>query len=118
MPDGHVRSTIYENKEFTNPLNSFSTVKPDSVDVLAPILLRYKAAHAAGAILHVSFSTVSEYFWLLRAACECLANVGPRAMLYLAAAVSDFYIPKDRVVRYYMCPSQQYRNTSGYYVQL
>lgn len=68
------------------------------MDVLAPILLRYKAAHAAGAILHVSFTSVSEYFWLLRAACECLANVGARAMLYLAAAVSDFYIPKDRVV--------------------
>lgn len=77
--------------------NTTIFVKPDSVDVLAPILLRYKAAHAAGAILHVSFTTVSEYFWLLRAACECLANLGPRAVLYLAAAVSDFYIPKDRV---------------------
>ncbi|XP_026727174.1 phosphopantothenate--cysteine ligase [Trichoplusia ni] len=77
--------------------NTSISVKPDSVDVLAPILLRYKAAHAAGAILHVSFTTVSEYFWLLRAACECLANLGARAMLYLAAAVSDFYIPKDRV---------------------
>lgn len=74
------------------------SVKPDSVDVLAPILLRYKAAHAAGAILYVSFTTVSEYLWLLRAACECLANLGARACLYLAAAVSDFYIPKDRVV--------------------
>uniref|UniRef100_A0A2A4JKV2 DNA/pantothenate metabolism flavoprotein C-terminal domain-containing protein n=1 Tax=Heliothis virescens TaxID=7102 RepID=A0A2A4JKV2_HELVI len=77
--------------------NTSISVKPDSVDVLAPVLLRYKAAHAAGAILHVSFTTVSEYFWLLRAACECLANLGARAMLYLAAAVSDFYIPKDRV---------------------
>ena len=76
-------------------------MKPHSVDVLAPVLLRYKAAHAAGAILHVSFTTVSEYFWLLRAACECLANLGARAMLYLAAAVSDFYIPKDRVVSCY-----------------
>ncbi|KAH9628097.1 hypothetical protein HF086_018313 [Spodoptera exigua] len=66
--------------------NTTISVKPDSVDVLAPILLRYKAAHAAGAILHVSFTTVSEYFWLLRAACECLANLGARAVLYLAAA--------------------------------
>lgn len=73
-------------------------MKPDSVDVLAPVLARYKAAHAAGALLHVAFTAVSEYFWLLRAACECLARVGPRALLYLAAAVSDFYIPKDRVV--------------------
>ncbi|XP_049870562.1 phosphopantothenate--cysteine ligase [Pectinophora gossypiella] len=87
--------------------NTSITVKPDSVDVLAPILLRYKAAHAAGAILHVSFTTVSEYFWLLRAACECLANLGPRAVLYLAAAVSDFYIPKDRV------PTHKMQSESG-----
>lgn len=78
--------------------NAVVTVKPDRVYALAPILARYQAAHAAGALLHVSFTTVSEYFWLLRAACECLAYCGQRAMLYLAAAVSDFYIPKDRVV--------------------
>ncbi|CAG9135967.1 unnamed protein product [Plutella xylostella] len=77
--------------------NTTITVKPDSVDVLAPVLLRYKAAHSAGAILHVAFTTVSEYFWLLRAACESLSALGPRAVLYLAAAVSDFYVPKDRV---------------------
>lgn len=87
--------------------NTTISVKPDSVDVLAPILLRYKAAHAAGAILHVSFTSVSEYFWLLRAACECLANLGPRAMLYLAAAVSDFYVPKDRV------PTHKIQSASG-----
>ncbi|XP_028026194.1 phosphopantothenate--cysteine ligase [Bombyx mandarina] len=87
--------------------NTTITVKPDSVDVLAPILLRYKAAHSAGAILHVSFTTVSEYFWLLRAACECLTNLGPRAVLYLAAAVSDFYIPKDRV------PTHKMQSASG-----
>ncbi|CAH0399017.1 unnamed protein product [Chilo suppressalis] len=87
--------------------NTTITVKPDSVDVLAPVLLRYKAAHAAGAILYVSFTTVSEYFWLLRAACECLANLGPRAVLYLAAAVSDFYIPKDKV------PTHKMQSGSG-----
>lgn len=87
--------------------NTTITVKPDSVDVLAPILLRYKAAHSAGAILHVAFTTVSDYFWLLRAACECLANLGPRALLYLAAAVSDFYIPKDKV------PTHKMQSASG-----
>lgn len=36
--------------------------------------------------------------WLLRAACECLAAFERRAVLYLAAAVSDFYIPSDKMV--------------------
>ncbi|XP_048477650.1 phosphopantothenate--cysteine ligase [Plutella xylostella] len=87
--------------------NTTITVKPDSVDVLAPVLLRYKAAHSAGAILHVAFTTVSEYFWLLRAACESLSALGPRAVLYLAAAVSDFYVPKDRV------PTHKMQSGSG-----
>ncbi|XP_026473436.1 phosphopantothenate--cysteine ligase isoform X2 [Ctenocephalides felis] len=73
------------------------SVKPDSVDVLAPVLARYRLAHDAGRLLYVSFTTVSDYLWLLRAACECLAPCGNRAVLYLAAAVSDFYIPSDKM---------------------
>lgn len=73
-------------------------VKPDSVDVLAPVLLNYKAAQETGRILYVNFTTVADYFWLLRAACECLATLGPKAMLYLAAAVSDFYVPSNEMV--------------------
>ena len=41
----------------------------------------------------IPFTTLSDYLWLLRACCEALAPLGEHAMLYLAAAVSDFYIP-------------------------
>ncbi|KAJ8979935.1 hypothetical protein NQ317_003677 [Molorchus minor] len=77
--------------------NTTITVKPDSVDVLAPILASYKAAQEGGRILYINFTSVSDYFWLLRAACECLAAYGPRALLYLAAAVSDFYVPSNQL---------------------
>ncbi|KAJ8961775.1 hypothetical protein NQ318_021376 [Aromia moschata] len=77
--------------------NTTITVKPDSVDVLAPILASYKAVQEGGRILYVNFTTVSDYFWLLRAACECLAAYGPKAVLYLAAAVSDFYVPSNQL---------------------
>lgn len=77
--------------------NTTITVKPDSVDVLAPILASYKAAQENGRMLYVSFTTVSDYFWLLRAACECLSQFGPKALLYLAAAVSDFYVPANQM---------------------
>lgn len=33
--------------------------------------------------------------WLLRASCESLSIFDKRAVLYLAAAVSDFYVPQD-----------------------
>lgn len=75
-------------------------MKPDSVDVLGPILARYKEAQEGGRILYVTFTTISDYFWLLRAACECLAYCGTRALLYLAAAVSDFYVPSNQLVCY------------------
>ncbi|CAG9765230.1 unnamed protein product [Ceutorhynchus assimilis] len=77
--------------------NTTITVRPDGVDVLAPILSRYKAAQDNGRILYVNFTTVSDYFWLLRAVCECLAQFGARALLYLAAAVSDFYVPANQI---------------------
>ncbi|KAK5649970.1 hypothetical protein RI129_000999 [Pyrocoelia pectoralis] len=73
------------------------TVKPDCVDIVAPILSRYKNAQEDGRILYVTFTTVSDYFWLLRAACECLAAFQSNALLYLAAAVSDFYIPSSEL---------------------
>lgn len=74
------------------------TVKPDSVDVFAPILAKYKQARESQMILYVSFTSVVDYMWLLRAACECLAAFEERAVLFLAAAVSDFYIPQDMMV--------------------
>lgn len=77
--------------------NTTITVKPDSVDVLAPVLDSYKAAHESGRILYVTFTTLSDYFWLLRAACECLTIFESKALLYMAAAVSDFYVPSSEM---------------------
>uniref|UniRef100_A0A1A9WS21 DNA/pantothenate metabolism flavoprotein C-terminal domain-containing protein n=1 Tax=Glossina brevipalpis TaxID=37001 RepID=A0A1A9WS21_9MUSC len=74
------------------------TVKPDSVDVFAPILTKYKHARESQMILYMSFTSVVDYMWLLRATCECLAAFEERAVLYLAAAVSDFYIPQDKML--------------------
>lgn len=78
----------------------FLAVKPDSVDVLAPILAKYKAAQEGKQILYISFTSVVDYMWLLRAGCECLAAFEKRSVLYLAAAVSDFYIPSDKMVKH------------------
>ncbi|XP_065074308.1 phosphopantothenate--cysteine ligase [Ochlerotatus camptorhynchus] len=73
------------------------TVKPDSVDVLAPILDKYKNAQETNRMLYITFTSVVDYMWLLRAACECLAAFERNALLYLAAAVSDFYVPQDEM---------------------
>ncbi|XP_017849452.1 phosphopantothenate--cysteine ligase [Drosophila busckii] len=87
--------------------SSTIAIKPDSVDVFAPVLAKYKIARETQMILYVSFTSVVDYMWLLRAACECLAAFEERAVLYLAAAVSDFYIPED------MMPTHKMQSGDG-----
>ncbi|CAH3190933.1 unnamed protein product, partial [Porites evermanni] len=43
----------------------------------------------------IEYNTLSEYLFLLRGVAESLAPHGPSIMLYLAAAVSDFYVPSQ-----------------------
>lgn len=66
--------------------------------MLGPVLAKYKIAQESNRILYVDFTSVVDYMWLLRAACECLVALNKRALLYLAAAVSDFYVPSDKMV--------------------
>ena len=47
--------------------------------------------------LPVEFETLEEYLQLLEAASRALSSLNERASFYLAAAVSDFYIPEDKV---------------------
>lgn len=62
------------------------------------MLRKYKEALDQTKLLQLSFTTLSEYLWLLRAACQALAPLENKAILYLAAAVSDFYIPSNEMV--------------------
>jgi len=42
--------------------------------------------------------TLSDYLFLLRTSSEALSPLGRNVMFYLAAAVSDFYIPDNEMV--------------------
>ena len=46
--------------------------------------------------------TLSDYLFLLRASSEALSPLGRNVMFYLAAAVSDFYIPDNELVNLYI----------------
>jgi len=68
-----------------------------------------EARQAEGRLLQLEFSSLSSYLWLLRAATLALAerrkgeegskenDSSVRNLLYLAAAVSDFYIPNGEL---------------------
>ncbi|KAL5018236.1 hypothetical protein ScPMuIL_003958 [Solemya velum] len=79
-----------------------SCVKNDDVCVrdeyrgeIKTVLQKYRQVTDEGRLLMVDFSNLTEYLHLLRASSQHLNSIGPQAMLYLAAAVSDFYIPKS-----------------------
>lgn len=74
------------------------------------LLRSYKLVQSLGLLHSISFTTVDEYLFLLRGVSRVMGSVkdaeghalGRRGMYYLAAAVSDFFIPTQRMVR---CPS-------------
>lgn len=79
-------------------------VNEAAVEGLRPVLQSY-LSHARspeqggqGTLLRLPFVTVNEYLFLLR---EMSAAMGPlkrKGMYYLAAAVSDFFVPNQRTV--------------------
>ncbi|KAK5872631.1 hypothetical protein PBY51_013313 [Eleginops maclovinus] len=64
---------------------------------IAKALKRYQEVKESKLILPIEFSTLSEYLHLLKAAAQALSTIGSMAMFYLAAAVSDFYIPASEM---------------------
>lgn len=70
--------------------------------------------HLAARLLAVPFTTIFEYLFFLRATCTCLQKAGPAALIFLAAAVSDFYIPEKEMAT----EKIQSRSNDGHTVQL
>ncbi|KAM8914537.1 phosphopantothenate--cysteine ligase [Spinachia spinachia] len=64
---------------------------------IARALKRYQEVKEGKLLLPIEFSTLSEYLHLLKAAAQALSAIGSKAMFYLAAAVSDFYIPASEM---------------------
>ena len=64
------------------------------------VLQRYQRAKKSNTLLLLSFTTVTEYLWELREIAILMNPLARKALLYLAAAVSDFFIPKDRLAEH------------------
>ncbi|KAF9467781.1 DNA/pantothenate metabolism flavoprotein [Collybia nuda] len=96
----------------TNPFLDFleiegsksGTATPPAISVthamrkdLVEVLTAYKSVHAAGTLHTLTFVTVNDYLWLLRALSQELSVLKRKAMYYLAAAVSDFFLPRQKM---------------------
>jgi len=88
----------------TNPDKSCDppriTATPSKNDDLLEVLTAYKSVQQAGLLHTLTFVTVNDYLWLLRAVSQELSTLGRNALYYLAAAVSDFFLPRQKMVRH------------------
>lgn len=79
-----------------NQKNSIKII-PSKVSEVLPVLKAYHAFKEEK-LLMVPFTTLPEYLHLLRNTSEILSTIDKQALLYLAAAVSDFYVPSSQMV--------------------
>ncbi|KAG4033332.1 hypothetical protein MFRU_005g03430 [Monilinia fructicola] len=64
---------------------------------MVTVLRRYRSARARNLLLTLPFTTITDYLFVLRAIAQLMRPLGPRGLLYLAAAVSDFFVPPERM---------------------
>ncbi|KAF0975709.1 hypothetical protein FDP41_005036 [Naegleria fowleri] len=97
------------------PLNILEHVNPDSFTLnendglvsfsssnekLKQLVRLRKKVNSEKLLLEISYDTLFEYLLMLKFICKDVIgdlNLGRRAILYAAAAVSDFYIPYDEM---------------------
>ena len=72
-------------------------VNPEYQEKMLGVLRKYNAARRNNTLLLLPFTTVTEYLWELRTISMLMRPLGSKALLYLAAAVSDFFLPRDRL---------------------
>jgi phosphopantothenate-cysteine ligase len=88
----------YSNDPSPGAAQSYITVKTSERAALLSVLRAYKAVQAEGTLHTLTFVTVNDYLYLLRAISKEMKRLGPNAMYYLAAAVSDFFLPRQKMV--------------------
>jgi phosphopantothenate-cysteine ligase len=64
------------------------------------VLRQYNSAKQKNLLLTLPFTTINDYLFVLRSIAQLMRPLGPSGLLYLAAAVSDFFVPPERMVEH------------------
>lgn len=73
-------------------------VSAEYQDQMGRVLGEYEGARKANTLLLIPFTSVNDYLWELRSIALLMRPLAARGLFYLAAAVSDFFIPAERMV--------------------
>lgn len=82
-------------------------IKSDFNEKVSKCLVLYNKAIEENKLLSVDFTTLSDYLYYLRGVVTEVSSLKSRALIYLAAAVSDFYIPAAEM------PQHKIQTSSG-----
>lgn len=80
--------------------NGSVVANPEHQEKMLRVLRKYNSAKKNRMLLMLPFTTITDYLHELRAIAQLMRPLGPGALLYLAAAVSDFFVPSDRMAEH------------------
>ena len=83
-------------------------VEEEFQEEMVEVLRQYTKAKENNLLLLLSFTTINEYLWHLREVAKLMQPLGCKALFYLAAAVSDFFVPQDRMVEHKIQSSEEF----------
>lgn len=83
--------------DFMDDDNGDVVVRAEYQEKMRHVLGQYQLAKKNRMLLLLPFTSVTEYLFELRSMATLMQPLGSRALLYLAAAVSDFFIPRERL---------------------
>ncbi|KAF5611331.1 putative phosphopantothenate-cysteine ligase [Fusarium bulbicola] len=75
-------------------------VRSEVQDKMQGVLRQYRKARDDNMLLTLPFVTIVDYLHELREIARLMRPLGPSGLLYLAAAVSDFFVPPDRMAEH------------------
>ncbi|WPH01820.1 DFP-domain-containing protein [Acrodontium crateriforme] len=75
---------------------------------MSSVLDRYRTAKKENTLLLLSFTSVNEYLWTLRELAIQIQPLGANGLFYLAAAVSDFFVPAERMAEHKIQSSEDF----------
>ena len=80
---------------------------------MTKVLGQYKNARKANKLLLIPFTTVNDYLWELREIATLMQPLRSSALFYLAAAVSDFFIPAERMAEHKIQSSEEFNRSAA-----
>lgn len=74
--------------------------KDETLQQLKTCLEKYNTVKREGTLLQIPFITLADYLWKLRLCAQRMEVAQKHALMYLAAAVSDFYLPTSAMAEH------------------